>query len=83
MSMPVAFGINWRRVSELFGAGPDVKVMRCVWEAAPVSSKLKRPKDLQVILNVGVDETPDEEVAARTPLNLETLSQIIPKSCAI
>jgi hypothetical protein len=36
----VAFGIIWRRVSELFGARPDVKGMSCVWEATPVSSKL-------------------------------------------
>ena len=43
----------------------------------------KSPKDLQVTLNVALDETPDEEVASRTPLNPETLRQIIPKSCAI
>jgi hypothetical protein len=39
-AQPVAFGIIWRRVSELFGARPDVKGMSCVWEATPVSSKL-------------------------------------------
>jgi hypothetical protein len=38
--MAVAFGIIWRRVSELFGARPDVKGMSCVWEATPFSSKL-------------------------------------------
>jgi hypothetical protein len=39
--------------------------MSCVWEATPVSSKLKRLKDLQVILNATVDETPDEEVGSQ------------------
>jgi hypothetical protein len=38
--LPVAFGIIWRRVSELFGAKTDVKGMSCMWEATPVSSKL-------------------------------------------
>jgi hypothetical protein len=60
----VTFGIIWRRVSELFGARPDIKGMSCVWEATAVSSKLKRPRDLQVILNAAVDETPDEEVGS-------------------
>jgi hypothetical protein len=81
--LTVAFGIIWPRVSELFGARPDIKGMSCVWESTPVSSKLKKPKDLQVILNAAVDETPDEEVGSAYALNPETLRQIIPKSCAI
>jgi hypothetical protein len=58
----VAFGIIWHRVSELFGARPDVKGLSCFSEATPVSSKLKMPTGLQVISNAAVDETPDEEV---------------------
>ncbi len=43
-SHSVAFGIIWRRVSELFGARPDVKGLSCAWEATPVRSKLKSLK---------------------------------------